>query len=59
VVLPIMALVIGLAAPRFIDSFGREKSETAEVQMGNLKSSLQLFYVFIGRYPMPAGGLHA
>lgn len=44
VVLAIMALVIDLAAPRFTDSFGRPKSETAEVRMGNLKSSLQFFY---------------
>lgn len=33
VVLETMALVIGLAAPRFTDSFGRTKSETAEMQM--------------------------
>lgn len=59
VVLAIMALVIDLAAPRFTDSFGRAKSETAEVRMGNLKSSLQRFYVDAGRYPIPAGGLHA
>lgn len=59
VVLAIMALVIGLAAPRFIDSFGRAKSQTAEVRMGNLKSSLQLFYVDVGRYPTPAEGLDA
>ena len=33
VVLGIMALVIGLVAPRAIDYFGRAKAQTAEIQM--------------------------
>lgn len=59
IVLAIMALVIGLAAPRFIDSFGRAKSQSAQVQMGNLRAALQLYYVDVGTYPSPSQGLEA
>ncbi|MDD9733704.1 type II secretion system protein GspG, partial [Mameliella sp. AT18] len=59
VVLAIMALVIGIAAPRFIDSFGRAKGQSALIQMGNLRAAVQLFYIDMGRVPSPAEGLEA
>lgn len=59
VVLAIIALIAGLAGPRLMESFGRAKSKSAEIQMGNLKSAVQLFYLDIGRYPSEAEGLEA
>lgn len=59
VVLAIMALVVGLAAPRVMDSFGRAKSIAAETQMNNIKGALQLYYIDVGRYPSEAEGLEA
>ena len=59
VVLAIIALIAGLAAPRLMESFGRAKSKTAEIQIGTLKSAVQLFYLDVGRYPAEAEGLDA
>lgn len=58
IVMAIMALIVGIAAPRFVDSFGRAKSQSAEVQMGNLRVAVQLFYVDVGRFPSAAEGLN-
>ena len=59
VVLAIMALVVGLAAPRIMENFGRAKSQAAEVQMNGIKGALQLFYIDVGRYPSEAENLDA
>ncbi len=59
VVLAIIGLVVGLAAPRVIGSFGRAKSQVAEIQMASLKGALQLYYIDVGRYPSEAEGLNA
>jgi general secretion pathway protein G len=59
VVLAIVALIAGLATPRLMESFGRAKSQTAKIQMENLKGAIQLFYLDVGRYPSEAEGLQA
>lgn len=59
IVLTIIALIAGLAAPRLMESFGRAKSRTAAIQMENLKGAVQLFYLDVGRYPTEAEGLDA
>ncbi|MEO9515424.1 MAG: type II secretion system major pseudopilin GspG [Paracoccaceae bacterium] len=59
IVLAIMVLVIGVAAPRFLDSFGRAKSQTALVQMANIKAAMQIYYLDVGRAPTAAQGLDA
>lgn len=59
VVLAIIALIAGLAAPRLMDSFGRAKARSATIQMENLRSAVQLFYLDAGRYPSEAEGLPA
>lgn len=59
VVLAIIALVVGLAAPRLISSFGRAKGQAAQIQLANIKSALQLFYIDVGRYPTEAENLDA
>lgn len=59
VVLAIIALVVSLTAPRLMESFGRAKSQAAEVQMNTIKGALQLYYIDVGRYPTEAEGLTA
>jgi len=59
VVLAIIALVAGLAAPRVMQNFGRAKTQAAEVQLNAVKGALQLYYIDVGRYPTEAEGLQA
>jgi len=59
VVLAIIALIAGLAAPRLMDSFGRAKARSAAIQMENIKGAVQLFYLDVNRYPSEAEGLSA
>lgn len=59
VVLGIIALIVGLTAPRLMENFGRAKSTFAEAQMNNIKGALQLYYIDVGRYPSEAEGLSA
>jgi general secretion pathway protein G len=57
VVLTIMALVSAVVAPRVVGYLGRARSESAELQIQNLASAVQLFYIDLGRYPSDAEGL--
>lgn len=57
VVLAIIGMIAAIAAPRLIGYLGRAKSETAELQINQLRSALQLLYVDIGRFPTEAEGL--
>jgi general secretion pathway protein G len=59
IVIAIIALIAGLAAPRLMGSFGRAKAQAAELQLTNLKSALRLYYIDVGRYPSEAEGLDA
>lgn len=59
VVLSIIALIAALAGPRLIGYLGRAKTETAALQITQLRQSLQLFYIDVGRYPSDAEGLAA
>lgn len=59
VVLAIIALIAGLAVPRLMSTFGRAKTQAAEVQLTNLKGALQLYYIDVGRYPAESEGLDA
>ncbi len=57
IVLAIIAMVAAVAGPRLIGYLGRAKVQTAELQIGQIKSALQLFYIDVGRYPAAAEGL--
>ena len=57
VVLSIIALIAGVVAPRLIGFLGRAKSETAGLQIKQLGSAVQLFYIDLGRYPSNSEGL--
>lgn len=57
IVLSIIALIAAVVGPRVIGYLGTAKSETADLQINNLASAVQLFYVDTGRYPSEAEGL--
>ncbi|HHI70482.1 MAG TPA: type II secretion system protein GspG [Rhodobacteraceae bacterium] len=57
VVLSIIAMIAAVAGPRLISYLGRAKSETAALQIKQLGSAVQLFYIDMGRYPTDSEGL--
>ncbi len=59
VVLAIIGLIVGLAAPRVFNQLAQAKSRTAKVQVESLKSALDLFFLDTGRYPSTSEGLAA
>lgn len=59
VALVILALVMGLVAPRVIGYLSRAKSQTAEAQVKNIQAALDLFQIDVGRYPTESEGLEA
>ena len=56
-VLAIITLIAAVAAPRVVGYLGRAQTETARLQIQNLMTAVQLFYVDTGRYPTEAEGL--
>jgi general secretion pathway protein G len=59
VALVILALVMGIVAPRVIGYLSRAKSQTAEAQVKNMQGALDLFLMDVGRYPTESEGLEA
>jgi general secretion pathway protein G len=59
VVLAILGLVVGLVGPRVLNYLSDSKVKTAQIQMENLSSALDLYYLDNGRYPSTAEGLAA
>lgn len=59
VVLAIIALLAAVVGPRVVGYLSKAKSTTAELQLDNLKTAIELFYVDLGRYPSEQEGLQA
>lgn len=59
VVLAIIGLVGALVAPRVLTYLGTAKVETAKIQVKNLESALELYYLDVGAYPSTEEGLAA
>jgi len=59
VVLTILVLITGLAAPQFLGYLGQARSQTAQVQIKNISTALELFYLHNGGYPSEQVGLSA
>jgi general secretion pathway protein G len=59
VVLAILGLVVGLVGPRVLNYLSDSKVKTAQIQMENLASALDLYYLDAGRYPTTEEGLGA
>ena len=59
VVLVILGLLAALAGPRVIGYLGGAKADTAELQVKNFKSALDLYRLDTGVYPTTQQGLNA
>src|SRR2546430_6090428 len=59
VVIAIIGLIMGLGGPRVLNSLGESKVKAAKLQIGSFSSSLDLFYLDVGRYPTGGEGLAA
>jgi general secretion pathway protein G len=59
VVMGILAMLAGLAVPQAIRYFSRAKSETAQLQVINLVSAVEMYYLDMGKYPPQDMGLRA
>lgn len=59
VVLAIIGSIVGLVGPRVLNYLSDSKVKTAQIQMENLGSALDLFYLDAGRYPTTEEGLGA
>ncbi len=59
VVLAILGLLAAIVGPQVIRYLGSSKTQTAQVQVKNIATSLQLFRLDAGRYPTNEEGLDA
>ena len=59
VVLAIIGMIVGLVGPRVLNYLSESKVKTAQIQMENIASALDLFYLDAGRYPTTEEGLTA
>jgi len=59
VVLAIIGSIVGLVGPRVLNYLAESKVKTAQIQMENLASALDLYYLDTGRYPTSEEGLAA
>jgi general secretion pathway protein G len=59
VVLAIIALLVGLVAPRVIQYLGKAKTDTARSQLHNIMTALDLYRLDAGQYPAQSEGLDA
>ncbi len=59
VVITIIGLLMSLVGPRVLNYLSRSKVEAAAIQIKSFDSSLDLFYLDVGRYPSNNEGLAA
>lgn len=59
VVIAIIGLIMGLVGPRVLNYLGDSKVKAAKLQIESFSSSLDLFYLDVGRYPTISEGLPA
>jgi general secretion pathway protein G len=59
VVLIILGLVASIAGPNVMKYLGTSKAKTARLQLKEIESSLELFFLDTGKYPSTSPGLQA
>jgi general secretion pathway protein G len=59
VVLSIIALIAAVVGPRLVGYLGKAKADTARIQMREIASALELYYLDNGSYPTEQSGLGA
>jgi general secretion pathway protein G len=57
IALVILAMIAGVVGPRVIGYLSRAKSQTASVQITNIKAALDMYLLDVGRYPSDEEGL--
>jgi general secretion pathway protein G len=59
VVISIIGLIMALVGPRVLNYLSESKTKTAKIQIESFSSSLDLFFLDLGRYPSSSEGLGA
>jgi general secretion pathway protein G len=59
VVITIIGLIMSLVGPRVLNYLSESKVKAAAIQIESLESSLDLYYLDLGRYPSTSEGLAA
>ena len=59
VVMGILAVLTAVATPQLMAYFGKAKTQTAQLQIENIGTALELYYMENGTYPSASVGLKA
>jgi general secretion pathway protein G len=59
VVMGIIALLTAVATPQVMGYFGKAKTQSVQLQIENINTALEMYYMDNGVYPRPAEGLKA
>jgi general secretion pathway protein G len=59
VVMGILAVLTAVATPQLMAYFGKAKTQTAQLQIENIGTALELYYMENGAYPSASVGLKA
>jgi len=59
VVLGILAMLSAMAAPQLMGYFGKAKTQSAQIQIQNIGTALEMYFLENGAYPSESAGLKA
>ncbi|MDA9521368.1 hypothetical protein XI06_13610 [Bradyrhizobium sp. CCBAU 11434] len=59
VVMGILAALTAMATPQVMGYFGKAKTQSAQLQIENINTALEMYYVENGSYPSASAGLRA
>jgi general secretion pathway protein G len=59
VVMGILAVLTAIATPQLMGYFGKAKTQSVQLQIENIGTALELYYMENGAYPSPNAGLKA
>lgn len=59
VVLGILAVLSAMATPQLMGYFGKAKAQSAQIQIQNIGTALEMYYLENGSYPSESAGLRA
>jgi general secretion pathway protein G len=59
VVMGILAVLTAVATPQLMGYFGKAKTQSVQLQIENIGTALELYYMENGNYPSPSAGLKA
>ena len=59
VVMGILAVLTAVATPQLMGYFGKAKTQSAQLQIENIGTALELYYMENGAYPSASVGLKA